>query len=103
MKVNNLDLNKEKDKFNWTGISLFSFSIVWIIEGIIFIIEDKAIIGLHRNLSLNVVGGWLIVLSGIIFLYVSYHSLSPFGKIRSFLEGPGRKRKSGNRNPHKKS
>jgi hypothetical protein len=87
---------EKEEKINWPAIGYFTFSTLWIIEGIIFIIEDRVIIGLHRDSNLNVVGGWLIAGVGIIFLYVSYHSLSPFGKIRSFLEETS-KRKNKNK------
>ncbi|AKQ47331.1 hypothetical protein TH63_19470 [Rufibacter radiotolerans] len=80
-------MNKEKGKFNWAAIGWLTFSTLWILEGIIFIIKDKAIIGLHRDSSLNIVGGWLIVLVGLAFLYVAFHSLSPFGSVRSFMRG----------------
>ncbi|WP_460892031.1 hypothetical protein [Rufibacter soli] len=90
-------MNKEKDKINWAAIGWFAFSILWIIEGIIFIIKDKAIIGLHRDSSLNVVGGWLIVLVGLVFFYVAFHSLSPFGSVRSFFQGTSENKK---KRPH---
>lgn len=37
--------------------------------------------------SYSATGGHLIILVGIIFLIVSYFSLSPFSKIRKFFEG----------------
>ncbi len=76
---------------------MFAFSLLWIIYGINFLIEDKAIIGRHRDLSINIIGGWLLLLIGIIFLYVTYHSLSPFGRFRRFIEGGKTKKKTGKR------
>jgi choline-glycine betaine transporter len=84
-----------KKKINWVAISNFAFSSIWVVWGIRFIIKNQAVVGEHRDESLNVVGGWLILFVGIIFLYVSYHSLSPHGKIRSFFEDqPIRKKKN---------
>ena len=68
-------------------LGFFLISILLILIGIYLLINNNAIIGTKRNLELNVVGGPLIIFVGLIFLYVSYHSLSPFGKFRRFFEG----------------
>jgi len=51
-----------------------------------------------RTLSPSGVGGELLILVGLIFLVVAYYSLSPFSKIRQFLEGDlkNRNKKKGN-------
>ena len=88
--------NKQNNKrrINWAAISMFAFAIAWVLLGIKFIIQNIAIVGEHRNKTLNVVGGWSMLVIGFVFFYVAYHTLSPNGRIRSFVEDqPIRKRK----------
>jgi NhaP-type Na+/H+ or K+/H+ antiporter len=67
-------------------LGFFVLSTIFILIGIYMSMNNIAIIGTKRNLELNVVGGSSIIFVGLIFLYVSYHSLSPFSKFRSFFE-----------------
>ncbi len=84
---------KNQNKINNSAIALFLMALFGIIGGTVMLIENKAILGRHRDLSLNVVDGWIILFVGLVFLVVAYFSLSPFGQIRQFFENFGKKKK----------
>lgn len=78
---------KRKDD-NIGTISLFLIAIFLIIWGVKMVVKNLVAVGVNsRTLSLSGFGGEYLILFGLIFLVVSYYSLSPLGKIRQFLEG----------------
>ncbi|SFF99480.1 hypothetical protein [Pontibacter chinhatensis] len=87
----------KKDKVG--SISLFMLAVVLIIWGIMMIVYNLVAVGVNsRTLSPSGFGGELLILLGLILLVVAYYSLSPFSKIRQFLEGDlkNRNKKKGN-------
>ncbi|MFD2037289.1 hypothetical protein ACFSKL_21000 [Belliella marina] len=68
------------------NLSMLITSVFMIGYGIFMLVNKIHIIGLKRNLDLNVVGGSILIFSGVVFLFVYYHSLSPYSGIRKFLE-----------------
>lgn len=54
--------------------------------GIVMIAKDLVAIGIDRTLQKTGFGGYLPILIGIVFLIVTYYSLSPFSKVREFFE-----------------
>jgi hypothetical protein len=79
---------------NYNVLALISLGTLFVIGGIIMIINRLVAVGVNsRTLKLSGFGGYLLILVGVIFLYVGYISISPFSKFRSFLEG-GSKKKS---------
>lgn len=74
-------------------------AVVSIIWGIKMIVYNLVVVGVNsRTLSSSGFGGELLILLGLILLVVAYYSLSPFSKIRQFLEGDlkNRNKKKGN-------
>jgi hypothetical protein len=59
------------------------FSLIW---GIVMIAKDLVAIGINRTLQKTGFGGCLPILIGIVFLIVTYYSLSPYSRIREFFE-----------------
>lgn len=70
-----------------------SLGIVFILCGTFMILNNLIGYGI-RSLTQNqsAISGHLFILIGILFLVVSYFSLSPFGRIRKFIEGSIKKR-----------
>lgn len=63
-------------------------SLLFIAMGVTMIAKNLVAVGINsRTLQPSGFGGALLILIGIIFLIVSYFSLSPFSKIRQFFEG----------------
>jgi hypothetical protein len=73
------------------AILVGSVALLLMILGIRMMINNAYIIGIKRNLSLHAVGGPFLILLSLVFFYVAYHSLSPFSKIREFIEGKSKK------------
>ena len=71
----------------WTSIAVFLGAIISISFGIWMIYNDKVGIGTH-GLSQQQTGsgGELLILIGILFLVVTYFTLSPFSLIRKFID-----------------
>ena len=62
-------------------------AVLFIVGGIIMLVKDLVAVGINRALQFSAVGGYLLILVGLVFLLVTYFSLSPFSKIRQFFEG----------------
>ena len=86
--------NKKDNDHTWSLMGSLLLSIAFIGYGIIMIAN-----GIYRGgissytLKYTATGGELLILVGLVFLYVCYHSISPYSKFRQFFEG---KRKQGN-------
>ncbi|WP_187263156.1 hypothetical protein [Pontibacter beigongshangensis] len=77
----------QKKRFNINAIVCFILALEFLGAGIYMLINNLVAYGVRsRTLSLYGFGGSLLILVSIVFFYVAYHSLSPFGKIRTFLE-----------------
>ena len=60
-------------------------SVLFVLLGSAMLTKELTAYGFNtRTLKLSGLGGHLLILIGIIFLIVSYYSLSPFGRIRNF-------------------
>jgi len=71
----------------WSFIALLSGSLMLIIWGIIMLFNDLVGVGKHYlTQQLTAGGGWLLILLGVIMLFPTYYSLSPYSKIRRFIE-----------------
>lgn len=59
-------------------------SIMFILMGVAMIVKGMVGIGINsRTKMVSGSGGHLLILAGIIFLVVTYHSISPFSKFRN--------------------
>ncbi|MEQ9304841.1 MAG: hypothetical protein RJQ14_13115 [Marinoscillum sp.] len=75
-----------KEKRNWDFIFYFSISILLLLCGIYLMIAGKVIAGIDGlTQQFSTTGGELIILMAVIFMVVSYNTLSPFGPIRTFI------------------
>lgn len=73
------------------------FGILFIAIGLAWVIKGFYGVGISSwTMKYTATGGELFIFVGLIFLYVSYHSISPYSKYRKFFEGR-KKRKNGNR------
>ncbi len=78
----------------WEYLPYLFASVACIVSGILMIVNDRASIGrdgLTQQLTAG--GGPLLIFMGIIFLVVTYFSLSPFNRVRQFFNGSARAKK----------
>lgn len=81
----------------------FFFAVPFISWGLVMIVKDLAAIGINsRSKSLSGFDGYLLIFIGCIFLIVGYYGLSPYSKVRQFIEG-GYRRKKKNRKKKSKA
>jgi len=85
---------KHKSNISTIWISL-TLGIGFLIIGIAMITNDLVAVGINRTMQESGFGGYLLLLIGIVFIVVTYFSLSPFSRIRKFLEDNWKKRKGG--------
>ena len=72
---------------HWNYIPTLLGAILFIVWGIIMLVNDWVGVGAHYLTQQPTAGGgWLLILIGVILLVISYSSLSPFSKIRKFFE-----------------
>ena len=77
----------------WTSIACLLLGVIFFIWGILMLVKDLYGVNFRsRYMQYDAIGGELVILFGLVFVLVAYFSLSPFSKIRSFIEG-GRKPK----------
>ena len=83
----------------WSYFPILLLAVVFISLGIIMIANDLYGVGFREEYnSYSAISGHYLVLAGVLFLIITYFCLSPFNKIRMFVEGGLRKRvKSKNR------
>jgi hypothetical protein len=56
--------------------------------GIWMIVVDRVAVGVSsRTFQPTGFGGHLLIFLGVVFYVIAYYSLSPFSKLREFLEG----------------
>lgn len=73
----------------------FIIAAIFLCAGLFMLIRNLVASGVNsRNNQFTGFDGWFLLLFGIIFLAVSYFSLSPFSPMREFFEGNKRKGKS---------
>lgn len=81
-----------KQSNSWTSATTLYGAIICIVGGIVMLANNLVGVGRHYlTTQLTVGGGYLFILIGLILLVVFYFTLSPFGKIRNFLEGGSKK------------
>lgn len=77
----------------WSYFPILLLAVVFIILGIIMIANDLYGVGFREEYnSYSAISGHYLVLAGVLFLIITYFCLSPFNKIRMFVEGGFRKR-----------
>jgi len=71
---------------SWDTIASFLLGAMSIVTGVVMVINHIVVAGINsRTLQYSGFGGYLLILVGIIFLIISYYSLSPYSKIRRFF------------------
>lgn len=81
----------------WSFMPTLLLSMLLIIPGVIMIIKKMVGVGFRAMYAKNSgAGGELFIFVGIIFLVVTYFSISPFSKLRQFFEGSTRRKKKRN-------
>jgi hypothetical protein len=81
-------------KNRFSGVIYFIFGFLSLVTGIIMLVFDTTKVGQHYlTLHQTAVGGYFVIFVSIVLLLVGYFCLSPFSKIREFIEGTGKKRK----------
>jgi len=84
---------KSKSKIG-DKLAILTLSILFIGGGIVMIAKNLIGVGINsRTLHVSAINGYVLVFIGVIFLLVAYYSLSPFGKIRGFIEKAFRRTK----------
>lgn len=79
---------KRKDQEVWKYLPTLLLSISCIGFGLYLTINNLVIVGMSsRTLQPTAKGGELFILVGLIFLVVTYYSISPFSRLRQFIEG----------------
>ena len=87
-----------KKNFNHLFLTLLTVSILLLLTGGVMLVKNLSVYGINRRtLMVSGYGGHLIILIGIIFLIVSYHSLSPFSKVRNIDFNLFKRKKNGNK------
>ncbi len=62
--------------------------------GVVMIAKGQVVVGTSsRTLQTNAYGGHLLIFFGVVFLYITWASLSPYSKIKRFFERRRKKRK----------
>jgi hypothetical protein len=83
---------------NHLFLTLFTVSILLLLTGGIMLVNNLSVYGINRRtLMVSGYGGHLIILVGIISLIISYHSLSPFSKIRNLDFNFFKKKRNGDK------
>lgn len=78
---------KNKKEWNWDFIGSFLLSVLFFAVGLYLILNDKYMVGSHsKTQQYTAQGGEICILIGVIMLFVTYFTLHPFGKIRSFID-----------------
>jgi hypothetical protein len=82
--------NKEQgDKHGtWKYLPTLTLSILFIGFGLYLTINNLIIVGTYsRTMQPTAKGGGIYIFVGLIFLVVTYFSISPFSRLRQFIEG----------------
>lgn len=79
-------MDKRKE-WNWDFILMILLSTIFFVVGFYLIKHNKVLAGIDGRTQLfSAKGGEVYFLIGLIFLFVSYFTLNPFGRIRTFVE-----------------
>ena len=66
----------------------FVIGIIQIALGVLMILENVSIVGRdYLTQEGTVTSGYFLISVGLLIIWVGYYSLSPFSKIRKFIEG----------------
>lgn len=78
----------------FSGAIYFIFDLLLLVTGIIMLVFDINKVGKHYlTLQQTSVGGYFVIFISLINILIGYYSLSPFNKLREFVEGTGKKNK----------
>jgi hypothetical protein len=92
-------MSRRKESRNNGFFPVLILALLFIVGGVAMLVKDQVAVGINsRTTQFSAVGGFLLIFIGIIFLIVSYYSLSPNSKIREFFEGEIIIKKSKKRN-----
>ncbi len=79
-------------KERFSGAIYFIFGSLLFIAGIIMLIFDINKLGKHYLTQQQTsVGGYFVIFVSLVSIIIGYFSLSPFNKIREYIEGTGKK------------
>jgi hypothetical protein len=86
---------EQKDKRGaWVYLPTLMLSILFIGFGLYLTINSLIVVGtFSRTMQPTAKGGGIYILVGLIFLVVTYFSISPFSRVRQFIEGKTRIKK----------
>ncbi|HET8861276.1 hypothetical protein [Marivirga sp.] len=77
----------------FSGAIYFIFGFLFLVTGIAMLVYDISKVGQHYlTQQQTAVGGYFVIFIGFLSLAIGYFSLSPFNKVREFIEGTRRKR-----------
>jgi hypothetical protein len=86
-----LFLGMSQNRFS--GANYFIFGCLFLVTGIIMLVFDISKVGQHYlTQQQTAVGGYFVIFISLVLFGIGYFCLSPFSKVREFLEGTGRKR-----------
>lgn len=96
------DENSKSDqqkKINWNTLALLLSAIASFIIALYLILGNLVATGSNlRGLQPTAKGGEYFIFIGLFFLIATYYSLSPFSRLRQFIEGKTRTRKKKSKN-----
>ncbi|WKV11493.1 hypothetical protein [Marivirga harenae] len=81
-----------RNKFS--GAIYFIIGSLLLVAGIIMLVFDITKVGNHYlTQQQSAVGGFFVIFVSLIILIIGYFCLSPFSKIREFIEGTGKRKR----------
>ena len=80
--------SKHKKHNSFESFLYFFFGLLLLAVGVIMLVFDIQKVGQHYlTQQQSAVGGGFVIFVSIVIFIVAYYSLSPFSKIREFIEG----------------
>lgn len=78
----------------FSGAIYFIFGFLFLFTGIIMLVFDTSKVGQHYLTQQQAaVGGYFVIFVSLVLFGTGYFCLSPFSRLREFVEGTRRKRK----------
>lgn len=86
--------SRQREKVNWNSIALLLSAIASFIIALYLMLGNLVATGSNlRALQPTAKGGEYFIFIGLFFLIAAYYTLSPFSRLRQFIEGKTRTRK----------
>ena len=84
--------DKHKNRIGFDTFLYFFFGISFLVIGVIMVVFDIHKVGRHNlTTQQTALGGGFVIFISLVCFYVGYYFLTPFSKIREFIEGTKRK------------